>query len=97
MQNCGKENTLMNVTYNFSRENSPAGFLSQNSASTDALNALGEWADGEDAWDFVIDEDAEDFLTATLSFEDEHLNRVGRRLDLACANHGVVRVVVLEG
>jgi len=94
MQDCGKENALMNVTCNFSRDNNRAVFLSQNYASTDALNALGEWANGDNGCGFVIDEDAEDFLIATLSFEDEHLDRVRRRLDLACANHGVVRAVV---
>lgn len=81
----------MNVTYNFSREGSPNGFLSQNRASTDALNALGEWANGDDSWTFVVEDEADDCMTATLTFSDEHLDRVGRHLDRACANHGVVR------
>jgi len=84
----------MNATYRFSRAINPEGYLSQNSASTDALNALGEWADSDATWDFVIDGDTEDFLTATLTFGDEHLDQVGRRLDRSCANHGVVREVV---
>lgn len=74
------------------------GFPSRQRASTDAINALGQWIfqDPRRRFRVVTAEDAEDVLVAELATESDDSN-AGADLDEACAKYGVRRVQVLGG
>jgi hypothetical protein len=84
---------MTTARYKFERASGAPGFLSTNSPSTDALNALGEWQDAhpERECDSVRDEG--DCLIADLSWA-ECSDSVGRELDDACQKYGVERSFV---
>lgn len=81
---------MTTAQYKFERASGASGFLSENRASTDALNALGEWqeADSERGVETVIDED--ETLVANLSWRESDKS-AAHDLDRACQNHGVMR------
>ncbi|MEE8056891.1 MAG: hypothetical protein V3T17_03505 [Pseudomonadales bacterium] len=76
------------VKYSFKRTEGIAGFFSSNRASTDALNALQTWLNGNRSYEVVIDED--ELLVAILEFE-KNDEAAGLDLDKACDEHGVFR------
>ena len=61
------------------------GFMSDQRASTDAINALNKWAsgDGRRSYEIVSGEDSDDLLVAKLT-TDSNDSRSGIDLDAAC-------------
>ena len=72
------------------RPDSVEGFFSQNSASTDVLNALAFWQHGTDHRSFSTEKDEENLLVAKLSWADVD-DTAGADLDKQCQKYGVDR------
>jgi len=82
---------MQNGRYRFSRlSRSIEGFLSTNTASTDALSALLTWSNvrAERRYDVISDDD--EFLAADLFWNETDLG-AGQDLDDACCKFGVER------
>lgn len=74
----------------FDRINNVTGFLSQNTPSTDALNALQIWCYGQKDRTYVVKVDEEEFIVAQLSWKKSDMN-AGMDLNVACERSGIER------
>jgi len=82
------------VAYRFSRDpDSPAGSMSANRASTDAMGAVANWelAGPDRSYEVLVDEDDE--LVVRLSFLATQRDQAGHDLNARCARHGVTRAL----
>lgn len=86
--------TSETVTYRFTRD--PAtGFFSQNSASTDALSALTQWASGEtEGRNFDVTLDTPDELIAKVRFAKSDQVAAARDMNRLCPACGVHRELI---
>jgi hypothetical protein len=84
-----------NGKYRFTRRaNSVTGFFSKNRASTDALAALANWRDQGVGREFNVDDDQEEQIVATLTFDLSDRVTAGVQLDELCEKHGVERTFI---
>jgi hypothetical protein len=84
---------MTSATYTFNRAHHDlAAFFSDRQPSTDARNALADWANNGDgrSYDVVADVDSDDELIAELSFSEKD-DKASRELDNACTTHGIER------
>jgi hypothetical protein len=82
-------------TYRFTRSvNSVTGAFSKNRASTDALAALANWREMGMGRDFNVDDDQEEQILATLTFDHGDRITAGVQLDEMCEKHGVERTFI---
>lgn len=82
-------------TYRFTRSaNSVTGFFSKNRASTDALAALDNWQAKGVGREFNIDDDQEEQIVATLTFDFSDRVIAGVQLVEMCEKHGVERTFI---
>lgn len=80
--------------YRFSRKhNSLMEFMSSNRPSTDALNALGTWSNGQPQRSFTPLVDEDDQLLACLYWSENDIS-AGPDLESACTTQGIERSYV---
>lgn len=83
------------VIYRFTRSaNSVTGFFSKNRASTDALAALENWREMGAGREFNVDDDQEEQIVATLTFDFSDRVTAGVQLVEMCEKHGVERTCI---
>ena len=81
--------------YRFTRsDKSVTGFFSKNRASTDALAALANWREQRVDREFNVDDDQEEQIVATLTFDLSDRVIAGVQLDEMCEKHGVERTFI---
>lgn len=84
----------LTVRYRFTRaNNSAAGFLSSNRASTDALTALERWKAGADGRDFTTLADEDDHIDVEVTCNANDVD-AGPQLEAASDRVGVERNVL---
>ena len=81
---------MASAEYRFNRSKDVSGFLSQNTPSTDALNALQRWSGGQKGRSYKKKIDEDELLIAQLSWEEGDVN-AGPDLDAQCSKCGVER------
>ncbi len=86
---------MYKTTYRFDRDlNSPAGIVSSNRPSTDALCALERWRNSSYR-DYKVLDDTDDFLVAQLSF-DQNDERAAADLETESEISGIERQFVRD-
>ncbi|HCH22925.1 MAG TPA: hypothetical protein DE179_01340 [Oceanospirillaceae bacterium] len=85
---------MQQATYRFIRASNPKGFLSTNTASTDALNVLENWTNFSECRSYETIEDEDESLIAKLLFKNSDAS-AGTELDRICDDFGIVREHVL--
>lgn len=78
------------ASYRLVRSNSIEGFRSSNRPSTDALNALNDWADTQSDRSYTVRVIEDELLEIELSWSDADAS-AGPDLDKACHRFGVGR------
>lgn len=82
--------------YLFTRdERSPAGFLSQNSAATDAAGVVLNWA-AKPGRSYQTLHDRDDVFIALLTWDDAELQAAADDLNERCSNRGLKREGITE-
>lgn len=81
---------MPSAKYRFKRSNNISGFQSQNRPSTDTLNALQRWLEGNNERSCEIKTDEDELLIAQLSWKEGDTG-AGPDLDASCSQFGVER------
>lgn len=85
------------AAYRFTRDyTSPAGFMSKQRPSTDAMNVLANWEALGAGRMYDVVEDADDYLVAKLSFLTADTDKAATGFNSLCATFGIKHEVVLE-
>ncbi|MDI4635850.1 hypothetical protein J7U46_22480 [Pelomonas sp. V22] len=81
---------IQSARYQFTRGEGIAVVMARESASTDAVNALEQWqgAHARRSYTFKMEEDSNEQLIATLSWDEEDAE-AGHRLQAKCVQRGV--------
>ena len=80
---------MENAKFRFTKATTPSGFLSTNTASTDALNALAFWQAKNSLWKYSIETDTADELVVLLMVPEADYTEAALVLHGFCDQQGV--------